>query len=110
MNSKDFSTIIKEIKEKNPTLELDSIVEKYEKIKNCYEDNENKMKVRDDIKKEIKKLKKNLNKIDDNFYIRFIAIMIKASNIILEVDFFPGILCQAQDSLLFPLQVSAHPE
>ena len=47
MYSKDFSTIIKEIKEKNPTLELDSIVEKYEKIKNCYEDNENKMKARD---------------------------------------------------------------
>ena len=83
---KDLFTIFKELKEKNIKLDIDLIENKYEKVIQYYKDNENKIKERDDIEKEIKDLKEHLKIIDENFYIRFIAIMIKASNIILGVN------------------------
>ena len=81
MSQKDLTTIFDELEKKNPKLNLDLIKKKYNQIIKFYKDNENKLN-EIEIKKKIKELKNTSKNIDDCFYITFIAIMIKASNII----------------------------
>ena len=85
MSQKDLTTIFDELEKKNPKLNLDLIKKKYNQIIKFYKDNENKLN-EIEIKKKIKELKNTSKNIDDCFYITFIAIMIKASNIILGIN------------------------
>ena len=86
MTQKDLSIIFSELKDKNPKLNLDLIENNYTRLINYYKDHENNMSEIHEIKKKIKKMKDNLKYIDECFYISFIAIMIKASNIILGIN------------------------